>query len=97
MLLALLPAAVAGHQCKVEQKDCLPGRAVMGLSHSPLMTVCKETAAVQQHGPKMVQATPLHKLTLSQVGSCGGSTIAGAFFLAFFAFGGILRRRLYRL
>lgn len=32
-----------------------------------------------------------NKLTLSQVGSSGGSTMSGAFFLPFFAFGGILR------
>lgn len=53
-LMPLLNTTVQGS----EQKHCLPGRAVMGLSHSPLMTVCKATAAVQQHGQKMVQATP---------------------------------------
>lgn len=32
-----------------------------------------------------------NKRTLSQVGSCSGSTISGAFFLPFLAFGAILQ------
>lgn len=47
----------------------------------------------QLHSAAAAAKVPL-ALTLSHVGSCSGSTISGAFFLPFLAFGGIVAVRL---
>lgn len=84
----------------------------MGLSHTPLITVCmhrsrghrgsrgsRRSVSCQRDGTvetvtKIVHKTPSDVralLTLSQLGSCGGSVTSGAFFLPFLAaFGGMI-------
>jgi hypothetical protein len=66
-----------------------------------LELACAQELAWPHAGPlhlastaQQMQMMP-YALTRSQVGSCSGSTISGAFFLPFFAFGGIVTVRFH--